>query len=395
MLPATPAGSAAADPRDVALLAALADYRLLHARMLSAKTSPLERHIVKCEPSAQMGNRVRFVASCLLLAMVSDRALVVSFKDGYYAGLDELFENPGFAWEMGVAAEGAGGLATQGSRSLDPKAFESFVCADLGAPMGGTLSVAGNFFFLPFVAANPLYRDRVRAWFPDGNVFGGMARTVFRPAAEVRELMDGFLLDAGRKAGLPEGEPWRCDLGFQIRNDNDPVNSPQVSGKEWELYRKCAADLLPRGKRDKPAVFVATDSEASREICTKEVPYPFEVFGNFQRSNNPDGVRRALVDLLVFSTCDVMLVSPWSSYGRVASVYAGRQAYFVTDWVMPIGEPHRKFVDVLKHEDGRSGCFKFLRTEPCPWHGPRGDLGFNDVIRKTSCWDASMFSDVC
>ncbi|KAA0152922.1 hypothetical protein FNF29_03446 [Cafeteria roenbergensis] len=337
-----------------------------------------------------MGNRVRFVASCLLLAMVSDRALVVRFRQGYYASLADLFESPGFAWEASGDDKVASG------RAIDPKDSQQLLCGDLGPDGAGpALSVSGNYYFMPFVANNPLYRAKARRWFPNGDIFGTMARVVFRPGPQVRDMMDTLLLDLGRKAGLPDGERWTCELGFQIRNDNDPVRRPQISAKEWDLYRKCAAELLPRSRRKDPRVFVATDSDPSRKICSEEVPYPFEVYGDFERSNNPKGVRKALVDLLVFSTCDIMLTSPWSSYGRVASVYAGREAYFVTDWGVPTGEPHRRFLDILRDEDGKSGCFRFLRTEPCPWQGPKGELGFNDVVRTTTCWDASMFSDVC
>lgn len=378
---------------DSAFRHALAAYAKLHNGMVSSKV-PGPARILNCKPSAQMGNRIRFVASCLLFAMVSDRALLVAFKDGYYASLDDLFVSPGFEWEM---ARAAGSISTAEGKSLDPKAFETLLCADLGHEgLGDAVTISGNFFFMPYVANNPRYRGRVRRWFPNGNIFGAMARTVFTPNEIVHSMMDGFLLQLGKRHGLPEGQRWSCDVGFQIRNDNDPVQHPQISSKEWELYRKCAEQLLPRSTRKSPNVFVATDSEESRAICKREVPYAFDFFGDFQRSNNPEGVRRALVDLLLFSTCDVMLVSPWSSYGRVASVYAGRQAYFVTDWKMPIGEPHRRYLEVLRDaEDPKAGCFRFQSTEPCPWHGPKGVHGFNDVIKTTTCWDASMLSDTC
>jgi hypothetical protein len=371
----------------------LSAYAKLHNRIISSKaTGP--SHILNCKPSAQMGNRIRFVASCLLFAMVSDRALLVAFKDGYYASLDDLFVSPGFEWERG-AAEGTIG-ASFGS-SLPPKSFEQMLCGDLGADgLGDAVTIDGNFFFMPYVAKNPRYSAKVKRWFPDGNIFGAMTRTVFTPNEQVHSMMDNFLLQLGKRHGLPEGQRWSCDVGFQIRNDNDPARHPQISDKEWQLYRKCAEQLLPRSKRESPNAFVATDSEESRAICKREIPFKFDFFGDFKRSNNPDGVRRALVDLLLFSSCDVMLVSPWSSYGRVASVYAGRQAYFVTDWVMPIGEPHRRYLDVLRdEEDAKAGCFRFQSTEPCPWHGPKGAQGFNDVIKTTTCWDASMLSDTC
>jgi len=256
--------------------------------------------------------------------------------------------------------------------------------------MAPVVTVAGNYLFLPFVERNPGYRDRTSKWFPRSDPFATMIRTVFRPNSIMRSMASEFLAGLASKHNV---EAWHCDVGFQIRNDNDPAHHPQVSQQEWKLYRECADQLLPRTKRGKPNVFVATDSSESRDICSREIPYPFHTFGEFTRSNNPDGVRKALTDALVFSTCDIMLTSPWSSYGRLATLYANRLSYFVTDWKMPIGEPHRRYTDILK--DGEAGCFRFLAIEDCPWQGPKGVEGFTDVIKKTTCWDASMIMDVC
>jgi hypothetical protein len=327
--------------------------------------------------------------------MVTDRALLVKFQDGYYASLADLFESPGFEWEHRVALPQINGGLPATIKSVGPKEAETLLCKNLGMDsMGPVLTIAGNYLFLPFVERNPLYTWRTQRWFPRADPYATMIRTVFRPNSLVRHMVSEFLGSLAKKHGVAE---WTCDVGFQIRNDNDPVHHPQVSAKEWELYRKCASELLPRAKRkDPPRVFVATDSAPSRDICQREIPYPFEVFGEFTRSNNPDGVRRALADALIFSTCRTMLTSPWSSYGRLATLYANRLSYFVTDWKMPVGEPHRRFTDiVLDESDRKAGCFRFLAIEDCPWQGPSGVDGFTDVIKRTTCWDASMIMDVC
>lgn len=375
--------------RDEAFAQAFVAYTKLHLAIVRGEPGVARRWVL-CKPSAQLGNRLRFTASCLLLAMLTDRALAVSFQDGYYASLRDLFEpTAGIDWEAAAQSK-----APVSGRRIDPKDAESLLCSDLRSSADEAVELRGNFHFAFFVARNPAYQDRVRQWFPRLDLLGKMLRVVFRPNAEVRRLVESFKAEAASRRGEAH---WRCDIGFQIRNDNDPVRAPQISDKEWELYRRCARDLLPRSKRaSAPSVFVATDSEASRQICQREVPWPFEMFGEFHRSNNPDGVRRALVDMLLFAECDIMLVSPWSSYGRMATVYADRASYMVTDWVAPIADPHRVFTTVLLDSDKRSGCFRFIETEECPWFGEtRGASGFNDVIRATSCWDAAMILDAC
>ena len=101
-----------------------------------------------------------------------------------------------------------------------------------------------------------------------------------------------------------------------------------------------------------------------------------------------DGLKQALVDILIASESDQLFLSPFSSYSSIIALYAHTpHTYVVTDYVMPEQDPHRTLTRVGKH------CCRFMSKEDCAWHGHLHPVAQD--LEHISCYTPSMVPDYC
>jgi hypothetical protein len=373
--------------------AAFAQYVVLHQQIVSGQKPP---RYITYSPSGQLGNRWRGLLSCLVYGMLTNRACISSFSQGYYARIDDIFVSQGIEWEASLPPN-AGAVLSLGNVGTNKEQLEHFLCTDITALSEAVVSFAGAFYFLPFLQANPHTATQMAAWFGDKNDYDvlrpTMAQTIvnaaFQPRREVWDLVHAF-----------EQEhlgPDKYCVAMQIRNDNDPINDPWISAKEWESYRQCGRALLPEPliASGKAVWFIATDSESSRQITQREMKgdssIPLLFFGEFKRSNNADGVRHALADILIAARCEERLISPWSSYGRFMAVLSNRRAYVITDNVVP-DRPEHPLEGTA--QVGNTVCFRERTPEMCSWwENPK--ITYSEIIKEASCYKSEMGLEFC
>ena len=82
--------------------------------------------------------------------------------------------------------------------------------------------------------------------------------------------------------------------------------------------------------------FVATDSENGRRWAQEKLSRDIRMFSpkRFVVGRYKDGLKQALVDILIASESDQLFLSPFSSYSSIIALYARTpHTYLVTDYV--------------------------------------------------------------
>lgn len=165
------------------------NYIALHKRMLSPET-PLadKRYIVFVASNDGLGNRIQGLLSTFLFALVTDRALLVEWvaQDMSAAGLNDLFDEPGFEWTSPTGIGEATALyarsnlqsatspppwigycrtCTVRSEDMWRDTYTGLLCdKDLGHDpiKEQVIKVRSTQWYAPAIAHNPAYRDKVR-----------------------------------------------------------------------------------------------------------------------------------------------------------------------------------------------------------------------------------------
>jgi Xyloglucan fucosyltransferase len=384
-----------------------------YKRMHNAYTSAMKNNDAKAvrasgmrgsivvSPAGQLANRVMAPVSSFLLGMLSDRAAYLSFGSGYYASYSDLFESPG------IEIEGHGSLGGLGGASYNLPLAEPFplsedvlndlACNDFTKGLGAAgiadgsqahLTVASNQYFIPLIARNPHYKDTLAEWFPDGDIFGPLVRTLFRPSKAVVEMKEKF------KREMKWDEHYV--IGLQVRTGGDFTDQP-FGDKDWDLLLGCSELMLglePKmghssitsssgtvdaSARKKAAIFVATDIEWSRDAASQQLSrtgLDVWMYGTFMRSNVPLGCQQALVDILLLSESNDLLTTPWSTFGYLAAGFTRKRPTMLTKLMPPevlTTTAHQEleasgemtYQGVKMHVDARTGCARLPTSEPC------------------------------
>jgi hypothetical protein len=195
-------------------------------------------------------------------------------------------------------------------------------------------------------------------------------------------------------------------VGLQVRSGGD-FTDHFMSESDWHLYRDCALEVagigpeaeeeggasmttllgkysgherkekkkkkMQNGHNSHPVkFFVATDTEKGRSLAKKYLGADRVIFGpgTFLLSNNPKGVRMALLDLMLLGASDDRVNTAWSSYGYFSQGLGGHPANLVSDkvprsqWIAPEGKEQR-FMGIPHKSDRRVHCVRLKTVEPC------------------------------
>lgn len=351
---------------------------------------------------------MRGIISSFLFALVTNRALIVHFSTGPYHSikLGDLFEGPGFDW---IAQNPLIQLSSTHIHPRNELDMEKLLCSnyDVSWPQE-VVHIEGNFYWTTFIEKNPLYDDFMSRYFFRSNVGQQLHHVLFQPHPEVVQAKEDWLLQHGvtshkyRNEKIPLNHTYGDRVGvdrgkylvsMQLRNDDIRNGRPQISADEYTSYMQCSLANIPHFVSKENIIwFIATDSAMSRAESLKQFVDRQVVFygKEFLTGGSVEGLRQALVDILIASEAQQIYLSPWSSYGRMISLYnTDSPLYLVTDNVLPVADVHRTFspVEEVKH------CYHLLSREECPWF--EIESHYSKEIKRVTCYNPAMTLDFC
>ena len=200
------------------------DYINLHRRILSSETPLSEkRFIVYVASNDGLGNRIQGLLSTYLLAILTDRALLVEWDatDMSAAAIGDLFENPGFEWTSNSALYDAvynnqkednnnnikspqwiGYCRTCAirSQSLWEEVYTNLMCEPDQSRLGvfssdddddKTIRIQSTQWYAPALAHNPAFRDKICTLF-DKDLYRNLSALLLKPIPEIQSRIDSF-----------------------------------------------------------------------------------------------------------------------------------------------------------------------------------------------------------
>jgi hypothetical protein len=294
-----------------------ARYAAMHNSIASGSLDG--SRVISVQPVAQLTNRMRVILGALLVGIITDRVLLVQgFGAEFNAGLMDLFA-PILSVERGVP---------EGSVvSLSIEDWESMYCGGGSGEVldnpAVSLVVDGLHFFIADLYAQSSFRaaynDVFGRW--DGRIFAHAYAYFFPPAPAIARDVANY------RSAVFGGH---FMVGLHIRSGGD-FQDPMTDA-DWSAFRTCAEALVPPERRNDVRYFAAVDTQAARTrtaalFANSSADVLF--FKDYLVSNTVVGVQRALTDQLLVASCDLLVVTPASSYSEAATLLAeGRPAYY-------------------------------------------------------------------
>lgn len=344
----------------------LRKWQTLNLEMRSGKRPA---RFVTVHPVGQLCNRLMAITSAAMLAIVTSRGLVVD-DSGFYAQSSDLFEEPGFPWVDGALSSLGGHYITnpEGGVWTDT---EKLLCMDYAhAYPESHVEMSINQYLVPYITNNPHYRDSIQ-WLTRGtlDVFYPLSHFLFRPIAAIRSWRDDYVAAHFRGKFV---------VGLQVRSGSD-FTDHFMSAADWKIYRNCAEAVVPDSDDSTPkkevVYFLATDTENGRKAGVTELQqgsHKRDVLVStktFLLSNHPEGVQKALLDLLLLSACDDRISTAWSSYGYFAAGFSGINGNLVVDLpptqIIAQDGAEQRFMGVAHKSDKRRQCVRLPTHQPC------------------------------
>jgi len=333
----TPSSSLAIKPAaDVALRRFAENQRA----MLAGPPEKMRFVVHGAVHNAGLGNQIQAFTSALLLAMLTNRGLLVDWPvvdphDIVYAGnnkselaglpqVEQLFRVPGFDWdfwrvmklipqEMLVRQ-----VAMVEVSNRFPDVMEKIMCEDLdeALPMK-VISMKAWDTYVPLLMLNPHYKEKVLNTF-GMSPFRPLSNFVLRPVESIEQSAAQF---------AKQHFEGKFVIGVQVRSFF--MHKSQLS-----VFWKCAkllAHIHTERTKQRVVFFLATDNNAVRELAENALGKRFMVHTglNITRSSQ-DGIKSAMLDLLLLERADELINTAGSSFGRVAAARSGRLAHVVT-----------------------------------------------------------------
>ncbi|CAL1399967.1 unnamed protein product [Linum trigynum] len=254
------------------------------------------------------------------------------------------------------------------------------------------LTLRSDEYFIPYLYLMPRFRPELERLFPDREtVFHHLGRYLFSPSNQVWGLItrffDAYLARADERIGL------------QIRVFNTTSSPiPLVMKQIWQCTEK--ENLLPQLQEPttSPSAMIGYNKTASPATTKavliaslysefyEEMKFMYwtsgavdggEVVGvhqasheGSQHSKNSSHNMKALVDMYLLSLCDVLVTSPWSTFGYVAQGIGG-----LKPWMLNIPNSKDSVEKPLE-----PACRRAVSSEPCFLRPPSYDMRAKVVV---------------
>ncbi len=334
---------------------------------------------------AGLGNRLQALVSSFLLAMVTDRVLIVDWSTSSDTAqlpsgelssmvpLSDLFSTP---YPMEFSTDVKEGTALfnsfKGTRrnvvleghvnkgiSAAGGFYEDVLCDNLKVSLGEEVVAISSYdWFGPIVANNPNFYQSVVTNF-GFNSFPLLFGNLLKPHPSAQVIIDRYLEIFNK----------HFVIGVQIRRLR------LRSKDEHFVWRSVMAlKASAEAKQSKPVAFyVATDLIASWErflsIFESSGPVMSAAIqsGNLNR-NSKEGLQLGVVDFYLLGECDEVVLSPESTYGAVAMGRTGKGSYRVTKNPSNLDDPDWDSVRLVAEPLGTSPCsfgWQYVQSARC------------------------------
>ena len=353
------------------LLRAFDAYDKLHADILAGRV-PKRVLVFETNVEFGMGNKLTVLMSALMLAIVSERALLVNWPASHgdkithrsdlhpaeraarltNLGISDMLEAPGIEWDAALWLKDIALGRPRPYKTTE----EELACANISEKMGTAeyVAVSGWDNFMPALALNPVVQSLLGDTLATGenirlNLMHHVALRYFRPLPKIRAKVDRAFskLRPASTGGL---------LGLHIRAHTAQTGPLVERGDYMRRVAECAyASGLSHW-------LVVTDDESMRAslqraaaaMQSSEYTLPDIVWyesGELSRETE-NGIITAFVELQLLARCDAVMHLAGTTFGRLAGALRGR--------------PTR----ILSHE---GECIVRPFSEPCyyGWRGPR------------------------
>ncbi len=315
---------------------AFVEYGKLHRKILTMQAAP--RFLIFHHAGGGLGDIITGITSSLLIAMLTDRALLIDMPSMSW---HDWLESPYFNTHIDHNYFMPGSL-TRTVHTLDNmyQFIDMFETQDLNQAWNEHIvRISMNQFAIEYLYANPMYHNKIRSWGIDGNeedpglvkyrgwaghlkqicgiydrLLGNLYRAVAKPVPSFQEKIDLFKQQHFGKNGT---------LGMHLRFGSDrgdiPSDAPEGTDPQW--YWNCAENY--RNTADK--WFITSDSpsmiqEAIEKEGSRMIYVPGKPKHGWKSDNGPIGhedMEKIFMDHFILAECDVVMISP-SGFSRLA-----------------------------------------------------------------------------
>ena len=324
---------------------------------------------------AGFANRVLALLSALVLAVLTDRVLLVS-DDAF---LPDLFELP-IRWLASECAAFAALPRTSDEWRVVETEQTPFTaelarlgCANLSAPRVLEYRSIAQ-YLVPVLLRNPNLRGAALLRELGDSPVQSLLRYLLPPSARVRERLATLLADAPQRPR---------SVGLQLRMHNTWVRAGNRRLTDWAA--RCALHAR-RALGDADAgVHVASDDDAARAIVRRTVTargvpsVTSLALGSAATSENMSG---AWLELLALSQSDALVTTGGSSFGYLARALSRAppdRIRVLTGWDRADARPFALATD----------CPTVVSREPCLMHAWRADW----QVGATPCFRAAAYDE--
>lgn len=142
-----------------------AQYVIMHRQYMAAaqRGDMSSAKFTVIQPVAQSGNRLLGTASAFIFSLLTGRALLVNYRQEFYASLGDTFDSPGFEIEASLPASAQRASAAH-MAAADPGAnlelTEALLCSNLTERYPQpVVRITSHQHFASMIFQNPNYRD--------------------------------------------------------------------------------------------------------------------------------------------------------------------------------------------------------------------------------------------
>jgi xyloglucan fucosyltransferase len=319
---------------------------------MKAATQPPPAVLVTSNDLVGLGNRVPAIITSYVMALLTKRVLllqssVLEYMDTPFPAdwreFEQHYKNSSACivdWRMltNSSLEFCDSTAPHQQQQL-PAVLSG------GAPPAGSrwpdlIRYSSIDYDLPLLQVNPALKPHFRKFFPDGEVFHSAAQFLLRPNPVLQAAMLPYLPDSGR-----------CLVGMHIRTRKYAGVRPRhftsiarmlAQGKDGTVFVASDAGLFDRVQAAMPGHRVWWSSHTSNALAA----------ASETRGRNPGSEISAVLDVLLLSKCEQLVLTPASSMGAIAAGFGG---------VKPV------FANFGKHKDPflNPWFWRSVTSEPC------------------------------
>lgn len=298
--------------------AILQRYKQFHAHTLASSSPRLL--IVEQFPASGTGNRLSHLLSAFLMALLTQRALVLDWQEVSkmkwlteemaQVDFEHLFDVPDMeiSWKKVKAKLVSRGTNLGNIRKVGDSVKEknTLRCANLNELFPEAIvSIVATSWWAPLLETNPFYQRIVRRWFGRRALYRELFHALLQPSAAVWALL------GGKNATLPS-----CSVLVQIRQKAAALPRQKIGP-----FVDCVRAV--RDSRE-PVGVVSDDSETKEKV--KEGVGASSTLSFEYKDHCREGAlchQQAVFEILYFSACKKCVITYGSTFSSASCAIAG------------------------------------------------------------------------